>query len=120
MVEIPKTARGLAKLATPEDIAKEDSKYYLASDIGLFLTTDSGDYLIPNVGDFGYTHPNLHRRIDPDPIIPQGSDYPFVHYDKDGNPYRQSVKIGVWDGINSYRTTTTHTHDEDSTTCEIP
>ena len=76
--------------------------------------------IVMNKPDFGYTNPNLHRRIDQDPVIEPGSDYPFVPYDKDGNPYKQHVTIGVWDGVKSYRTTETFTHDEDSTTCEIP
>ena len=67
-----------------------------------------------------YTNPDLHRRVDMDAEIPQGSDYSFVQYDEDGNPYKQDIVIGVWDGIHSYRTTTTYTHDEESTTCEIP
>lgn len=120
MVKIATTARGLAQPATEEEIAKEDSKYFLATDGGSFMLSDLGDSLVPNTPDFGYTHTNLHRRIDDDPIIPAGSNYPFVVYDKYGNPYKQSVKIGVWDGLNSYRTTTTYTHDEESTTCEIP
>lgn len=121
MIKVPRTARGVARPATPEEIAREESRYYLASDTGFILVTDNEEIpLIPNVGDFGYTNPNLHRRIDNDPIIPPGSDYPFVHYDAEGNPYKQSVVIGVWDGRHSYRTTTTHTHDEESTTCEIP
>lgn len=120
MVQFPRTAKGVARLATPEEIAKEDSRYYLSTDIGRVLLTDSGIPLIPNTGDFGYTHPNLHRRVVEDPDIPVGSNYPLVAYDKDGVAFKQSVVIGVWDGINSYRTTTTYTHDEESTTCEIP
>ena len=121
MIEVPRTARGLAKLATPEEIAKEESKFYLASDPGLDLLTDNGDLISLNTGDFGFTHPNLHRRIrtDWEGVDPE-KDYPFVYRDKDGNPYDQTVVLGVWDGLNSYRTTTTHTHDEESTTCEIP
>lgn len=120
MILVPKTAHGAARLATEEEIQKEDSKYYLAADYGPILTTDSGIPIVPNVGDFGYTHPDLHRRIETDPEIPEGSDYPFVKYDPDGKPYKQTVKLGVWDGMHSYRTTETITHDEESTTCEIP
>lgn len=120
MVGYLKTARGLAKPATPEEIAKEDSKYYIASDIELILTTDTGDLIAPNTGDFGFTHPNLHRRIEDDVTVPEGVSYPLLYLDPNGVPYKQTIKIGVWDGINSYRTTDTHTHDEESTTCEIP
>ena len=120
MADVATTARGVAKLATPEEIAKEVSKYFLAADTGLTLTSDSGLILAVNLPDFGYTNPNLHRRIDNDPAIEPGSDYPFVHYDENGNPYKQNVVLGVWDGIHSYRTTETFTHDEESTTCEIP
>ena len=121
MIQFPRTAHSEAILATPEEIAKEEMvDIYLASDLGLILMTDSGEDLSPNVPDFGYTHHNLHRRIDQDPEIPPGSDYPFVKYDKDGNAFKQTVVIGVWDGVNSYRTTTTYTHDEESETCEIP
>lgn len=120
MFEVPTTARGVAKLATPEEIAKEDSFYPLASDEGLILVADFDVIILRNVGEMGYTHPNLHRRIDQDPEIPVGSNYPFVHYRPDGTAYPQHVTIGVWDGRNSYRTTTTFIHDEESTTCEIP
>ena len=121
--EISKTAYGKIRPATPEEIAREridDNPYCLASDSGLTLTTDSGLVIIMNIPDFGFTNPDLHRRIDNDPEIPAGSDYTFVEYDEDGQPYKQDVVIGVWDGLNSYRTTNTYTHDEESTTCEIP
>lgn len=120
MFEIPTTARGVAKLATPEEIAKEDSFYPLASDEGLILVADFDVIILRNVGQMGYTHPNLHRRVDQNPDIPIGSNYPFVRYREDGTAYPQHVTIGVWDGRNSYRTTTTYIHDEESTTCEIP
>lgn len=120
MIKIAKTAKGLAKPATAEEIAREDVKYFLSDDLGSLLLSDLGEFLVPNTPDFGYTNPNLHRRIDEDAIIPPGSDYSFVEYDEFGNPYPQKVVLGVWDGINSYRTTETITHDEESTTCEIP
>lgn len=120
MVEFPKTAHGVAKPATPEEIAKEDWFYPLASDEGLILVSDTDVTIVRNVGEMGYTNPNLHRRIDQDLIAPTGSDYPFVKYREDGTAYPQHVVIGVWDGRNSYRTTTTFIHDEESTTCEIP
>lgn len=121
-IAFPKTTRGQATLATASDIEKEQETnvFLLASDSGAILISDSGSAFLQNLETFGYTHPNLHRRIESDPYVPQGSDYAFVHYDKDGNAYKQSVALGVWDGLNSYRTTTTYTHDEESTTCEIP
>ena len=76
------TARGVAKPLTPEEQAKDE---------------------------FGFTHPNLHRRIDPrDPE--EGS--------KEVRP--KAYTVGVYDGINSYRTVQSFYHDEESTTCEIP
>lgn len=120
MTDIAKTAKGLIRPATPDEIAREDSKYVISSDSGLVLVTDDYQVFVPNTPDFGYTNPNLHRRLDPDAVAPEGSDYKFVHYDKDGRPYKQKVTIGVWDGVHSYRTTTTYTHDEESTTSEIP
>lgn len=118
--KISVTARGVAVPATPDEIKLEDAEYYIGTDLGFILVTDSGDTIGMNIPDVGYTHPNLHRRMDPDIEIPSGSEYSFVKYDKDGNPFRQSTVIGVWDGVHSYRTTTTYTHDEESTTCEIP
>lgn len=121
--QFPTTAYGLATVASPEEIAKERIGILepLLSDTGLELLTDSGLFIGLNVGlKLGYTNPNLHRRIDNEKMAEPGSDYGLVIYDEQGNPYRQSVKIGVWDGIRSYRTTTTYLHDEESTTCEIP
>ena len=120
MIEFPRTAHGIAVPATAAEIAKEDWFFPLASDEGLDLTTDEGITIVLNCGEMGYTNPNLHRRIDQNPDIPVGSDYPFVKYREDGTAYPQHVTIGVWDGIYSYRTTTTYIHDEESTTCEIP
>ena len=120
MIHVPMTAHGVARLATDEEIAREQIQYYLADDSCNYLVTDTGEMLVPNVPNFGYTNPDLHRRIYDEITAPPGSDYPFVVYDAEGNPYPQSVKIGVWDGRHSYRTTTTYTHDEESTTCEIP
>ena len=115
----PKTAKGVAKPATPQEIAREDAEYFLATDESeAIITTDSGLALCVNL-KVGYTNPNLHRRIEDD-LPPAGSNYPFVHYDQYGVPYKQSFVLGIWDGVNSYRTTTTYTHDEESTTCEIP
>lgn len=120
MTIVPETAHGAAELATEEELKKETTPYYLASDDGLILLIDSGEALQPDTDGLGYTNPNLHRRIDVDAFVPQGSSYPFVHYDSEGRPFDQSIVVGVWDGVHSYRTTTTYTHDEESTTCEIP
>lgn len=117
---IPRVARGLIRPATPEEIAKEDSFFPLCSDLGFILTTDTGSVIIRNTGEMGFTNLNLHRRIVHNPDIPVGSDYTFVKYREDGTAYPQDVKIGVWDSMYSYRTTTTYMHDEESETCEIP
>lgn len=77
-----KTASGVAKPLTPEEQAKDD---------------------------LGFTHPNLHRRVDPQESA-EGS--------KEVAPRKYT--LGVYDGINSYRTTEITYHDEESTTCEIP
>lgn len=117
---IPHTARGIIRPATPEEIAKEDSLYPLCTDAGDILITDFGSIIIRNTGEMGFTNPNLHRRINQNPEIPVGSNYAFVKYREDGTAYPQHVTIGVWDGMYSYRTTTTYAHDEESETCEIP
>lgn len=57
--------------------------------------------------EHGYTNPNLHRRIDPQP--------PTTSYEVAPKSYK--LFIG---GKNSHRTTETFVHDEDSETCEIP
>ena len=57
----------------------------------------------------GFTNPNLHRRIDPQQPAP-GS----------GEVAPKDYIIGVYDGLHSYRTEIINTHDEESTTCEIP
>lgn len=60
--------------------------------------------------EHGYTHPNLHRRIDPHTI----------HDDKDHMELKpRHYTIGIL-GTNSYRTTEMFTHDEDSETSEVP
>lgn len=120
-MKIPKLAHGVAVPASPEEIEKEDWFFPLATDDGLEFVTDLDVItIVYNSGELGYTNQNLHRRIDQNPDIPVGSNYPFVHYREDGTAYPQHITIGVWDGINSYRTTTTFIHDEESTTCEIP
>ena len=50
--------------------------------------------------ELGYTNPNLHRRVDEDS--------------------QMISKVGVYDGIHSFRTVDLNLHDEESTTCEIP
>ena len=59
--------------------------------------------------EHGMTNPNLHRRIDPKQPAPDS-----------GEVAPKSYIIGVYDGLHSYRTEIIHTHDEESTTCEIP
>lgn len=90
--ELPTTARGAAVEMTEEEVAREGR----------------------------YTNPDLHRRVDVDEQGDPDVDYPLMPRDKDGNPFPQRIKLGVWDGINSYRLTETFTHDEESETCEIP
>lgn len=118
--QINTTARGKIRPATPQEIERENRWRFLASDSGFILATDSGIPIALNLPEFGYTNPDLHRRIDNDPEYIPGVHYPFVKYDENGIPYKQDVVIGVWDGVNSYRTTTSYVHDEESTTCEIP
>lgn len=60
--------------------------------------------------EHGYTHPNLHRRIDPHTI----------HNDTDHMEFKpRQYTIGIL-STNSYRTTEMFTHDEDSETSEVP
>lgn len=54
----------------------------------------------------GYTNPNLHRRIDP-----QERPLPEL--------LKREYELGIYN-VNSYRTTTTNYHDEDSSVSEIP
>lgn len=59
--------------------------------------------------EHGYTNPNLHRRVDPqEPAEGSGEVAP------------RDYVIGVYDSTNSTRLTIINTHDEESTTCEIP
>lgn len=110
--EIPQLTIGFAR---PLDIQN------LLTDEGLDLLTDTEVEICVNKDvELRYTNPNLHRRIDQEAEIPPGSDYKLVVYDAEGNPYKQHVKLGVLDGMNSYRVTETFIHDEESTTCEIP
>lgn len=54
-----------------------------------------------------FTNPDLHRRIDNEVVLPIPHTAP--------NTYTLSIQ-----GVNSYRTTEQHFHDEESTTSEIP
>lgn len=79
MIEFPHTAQGVAKPATPRDI---------------------------ELDELGYTHPDLHRRVDPTHPDTEVADRKYT--------------IGVYDGIHSTRTVQQYFHDEESETCEIP
>lgn len=76
-----RTAEGTAKPLTPEDEERDR---------------------------IGFTHPNLHRRVDPQTPTDPRETAP-----------REYI-LGVYDKINSYRTENISYHDEESTTCEIP
>ena len=76
----PKVGQGPAKLATDEEIQRDA---------------------------VGFTHPNLHRRIDPQ-ILTESNEY---------HPREYQLAIN---SLNSYRTTTIHSHDEDTELDEIP
>lgn len=56
----------------------------------------------------GMTHPNLHTRIEPHEPSPDSGEVRPSEYDL-------SVQ-----GVNSYRTTKKHYHDEESSDSEIP
>ena len=59
--------------------------------------------------EHGLTNPNLHRRIDTEQL-PQGP----------GEVAPRQYEFNVLDGVHSYRLETIITHDEESTTSEIP
>lgn len=74
----------------------------------------------------GFTDPNLHRRIDPqDPPEPEDPNYDpkdpksvnRAYLNQEISPRSYDINIH---GVHSYRTTTIHTHDEESITTEIP
>lgn len=93
----------------------------LLTDSGVVLLTDQGIEILMNTEvELRYTHPDLHRRIDEDATPLPGRDYLLAVYDKDGNPYPQHVRIGVFDYMHSVRLTETYVHDEESTTSEVP
>lgn len=81
MFEYPKTAQGTAKKASSADIAKEAS---------------------------GFTHPNLHRRIDPKEPAPSSDE-------RGPREYKLTVS-----GLNSFRTTDIKYHDEESNDDDTP
>lgn len=80
-ITFPKVGQGPAVVASDDDLQRDDS---------------------------GFTHPNLHRRIDP-----QSPDDDSLEY----HPREYSLGIS---SVNSYRTTTIHYHDEETTEDEIP
>lgn len=54
----------------------------------------------------GFTHPNLHRRVDiTTAVAPEVAN----------REYDLAIR-----GVSSYRTTTSFTHDEEATTTEMP
>lgn len=74
----------------------------------------------------GFTHPNLHRRVDPqqpptpedpnyDPDDPESVNRAYLNQEVAPRDYAFAIE-----GVHSYRTTTYNTHDEESTTSEIP
>lgn len=82
-----------------------------------------GDIIFPKMGqgpavvasdddlirdEVGYTHPNLHRRIDPQLPDDDSKEYHPRDYD-----------LGIY-SVNSHRTTTIHYHDEDTDEDETP
>lgn len=77
----PKVGQGPAVIASAEDLQKEE---------------------------IGFTHPNLHRRIDPQAPA-EGSE--------ELKP--RDYKLGIY-GVNSYRTTAIHCQDDESDTVEVP
>ena len=78
-MEVPKTASGVTKVATEEDIQRDIQ---------------------------GFTYPNLHRRVEPSRSEGEVADRKYT--------------IGIYDGLHSTVTVERFTHDEESTTCEIP
>lgn len=56
----------------------------------------------------GFTNPNLHRRVDPHQPPPESGEVA---------PREYELAIG---NLDSYKTVKLVTHDEESTTCEIP
>lgn len=110
LLELLQMAQGPAKLATEEDLAKDR---------------------------VGVTKPNLHRRIDNDlGVVPNKEVYLLTtddYYliteddyfimvcipDETASSYSYSYTVSVG-GVNSFRTSSTITHDEDSNDSEVP
>lgn len=84
----------------------------------------------------GFTNPNLHRRVDPatPPTTSDGSEHSDIHHVRDNSLFVSNASDGNFldgeiapreyklaiEGLHSYRTTKYVTHDEESTTSEIP
>lgn len=81
-IQFPKVGQGPAKPANEEDLQKEK--------------------------ETGFTHPNLHRRVDPQ-VPEEGSE--------ELKP--REYALGIYN-VNSYRTTTIHCQDDESDKVEIP
>lgn len=80
-IQYPKVGQGPAAIASEEDLKKDK---------------------------LGYTHPNLHRRVDPQqPAEDSGEVSP------------RDYRLGIY-SVNSYRTTRVNTHDEESSESEVP
>ena len=81
----PKTGQGLAYPASDKDLKRDE---------------------------LGFTHPNLHRRIDPKPILEAK--------DKRNKEYKEKeYKLNIMN-VHSYRTTIPTVHDEETEIDEIP
>lgn len=80
-IVFPKVGQGRAVLASQDDLKRDE---------------------------VGFTHPNLHRRIDPQQLTIDSQEY-----------HPRDYSIGI-SSVNSYRTTTIHHHDEETEEDEIP
>ena len=58
--------------------------------------------------EVGFTHPNLHRRIDPQEPSADSKEY-----------HPRDYSLGIY-SVNSHRTTESHYHDEETDLDEIP
>lgn len=88
---------------------------------------DTADFVLGNMGqgpeviandddiardDIGFTHPNLHRRIDPKEPLEADSIL-------NQEVFPRSYGLNILN-VSSIQTTSYNTHDEDSITSEIP
>lgn len=88
---------------------------------------DTADFYLGNIGQgpaklasqedldrdaLGFTHPNLHRRVDPK--APEIADCELNQ-----EQLKRSYGLTI-QNVTSYQTTHINTHDEDSTSVEIP